>query len=106
VRAVVAAIESAQARSEVSAERSCLRRLGAGCQAPVGALAEMKDGRIRLRAAVALAGRIESVDLDGPAAEVDAVGVSAAERLLERLGLPTLRGVVWTPEESKEVSAP
>jgi hypothetical protein len=66
----------------------------------------MKDGRIRLRAAVALAGRIESVDLDGPAAEVDAVGVSAAERLLERLGLPTLRGVVWTPEESKEVSAP
>jgi hydroxymethylbilane synthase len=90
----------------VNAERSCLRRLGAGCQAPVGALAESKDGRVRLRAAVALAGRIESVDLAGPAAEADAVGTSAAEKLLEQLGLPTLRGIMWTPEEPEEVSAP
>jgi len=106
IRAACAAIESAKARSEVTAERSCLRRLGAGCQAPVGALAEVKDGRVRLRAAVALVGRIESVDLAGPAADADALGASAAEKLLEQLGLPTLRGIMWTPEEPEEVSAP
>jgi hydroxymethylbilane synthase len=106
VRAIVAAIESSKARSEVSAERSCLRRLGAGCQAPVGALAEVKDGKVRLRAAVALVGRIEWVNLVGVVADADAVGISAAEKLLGQLGLPTLRGVMWTPEESKEVSAP
>jgi hydroxymethylbilane synthase len=106
VRAACAAIERASTRSEVSAERSCLRHLGAGCQAPVGALAEVEIGKIRLRAAVALAGRIESVDLVGAVDEADAVGASAAERLLERLGLPTLRGIVWTPEAPEEVSAP
>jgi len=106
IRAACAAIESSIARSEVSAERACLRRLGAGCQAPVGALAEVEGRKVRLRAAVALAGRIESVDLAGPAAEADAVGTSAAEKLLEQLGLPTLRGIMWTPEESEEVSAP
>jgi hydroxymethylbilane synthase len=106
VRAACAAIESSEARSEVTAERACLRRLGAGCQAPVGALAEVNDGRLRLRAAVALAGRIESVDLAGLAADADVLGTSAAEKLLEQLGLPTLRGIMWTPEEPEEVSAP
>jgi hydroxymethylbilane synthase len=106
VRWACAAIESATARAEVNAERSCLRRLGAGCQAPVGALARSKDGGLRLRAAVALAGRIEAVSLTGPAADADALGISAAEKLLDQLGLPTLRGIMWTPEESEEVSAP
>jgi hydroxymethylbilane synthase len=104
VRAACAAIESSTARSEVTAERACLRRLGAGCQAPVGALAEMKDGRVRLRAAVALARRTEWVELVGP--DADAVGTAAAEKLLEQLGLPTLRGIMWTPEAPEEVSAP
>jgi hydroxymethylbilane synthase len=106
VRAACAAIERPSARAEVSAERSCLRRLGAGCQAPVGALAKGENGKIRLRAAVALASRIESVDVVGVVEEADDVGALAAERLLERLGLPTLRGIVWTPEATEEVSAP
>jgi hydroxymethylbilane synthase len=106
IRDVVTAIDSAKARAEVTAERACLRRLGAGCQAPVGALAEAAGDRLLLRAAVALAGRIESTDVFGPVGSADELGASAAEKLLERLGLPTLRGIVWTPEELKEVSAP
>ena len=106
IRDLVAAIDSAKARAEVTAERACLRRLGAGCQAPVGALAESAGDRLHLRAAVALASVIESVDVSGVAGSADDIGVEAAEKLLERLGLPTLRGIVWTPEEPKEVSAP
>jgi hydroxymethylbilane synthase len=106
LRDVVTAIDHATALAEVTAERACLRRLGAGCQAPVGVLAVASDDRLRLRAAVALGGRMELVDVSGIAAAADELGVSAAERLLERLALPTLRGIAWTPEDPEEVTAP
>lgn len=106
IRDIVAAIDNAKARAEVDAERACLRRLGAGCQAPVGVLAEAAGDRLHLRAAVALAGRIESVDVFGLTGSAEELGASTAEKLLERFGLPTLRGIVWTPEALKEVSAP
>jgi hydroxymethylbilane synthase len=110
-RGLVAALERPPARAEVTAERACLRGLGAGCQAPVGALGRARAAKaaksetLRLRAAVALPDRIESVDRSGPISEADALGSAVAELLLERVGLPTLRGVVWA-EASGTVAAP
>jgi hydroxymethylbilane synthase len=48
-----AALENAAARVAVTAERSLLRALEAGCTAPVGALAELSGGQVRLRAVAA-----------------------------------------------------
>lgn len=54
---VAAVLDSPPSRAAVTAERSLLRSLGAGCTAPVGALAEYAEGdegpEVWLRAAVA-----------------------------------------------------
>ena len=47
------ALENLAARVAVTAERSLLRALEAGCTAPVGALAELSGGQVRLRAVAA-----------------------------------------------------
>ncbi len=41
------------ARNATSAERALLNRLGGGCQVPIGAFSEMKDGKLHLTAVVA-----------------------------------------------------
>ena len=46
-------IDHAQTRAEVTAERSVLAELEAGCAAPVGALAHCRDGQLWLRAVAA-----------------------------------------------------
>ncbi|MDT0304474.1 hydroxymethylbilane synthase [Streptomonospora wellingtoniae] len=50
--AYLAAVDHAATRAAVTAERTVLAELEAGCAAPVGAYAEVHDGRLRLRAAV------------------------------------------------------
>lgn len=50
--AYLTAVDHAATRAEVTAERSVLAELEAGCAAPVGAYADVGDGRLRLRAAV------------------------------------------------------
>jgi len=95
-RRLLAALECEPARAEVTAERACLRRLGAGCQAPVGALGRVAGRELRLSAAVAMSDRIESVDLASEPDGAEALGIAAAEMLLERLGLSTLRGMGWS----------
>jgi hypothetical protein len=49
---------------------------------------------------------IESVELASPLDDADALGVAAAESLLQRLGLTTLRGVEWTESEASRTAAP
>jgi hydroxymethylbilane synthase len=51
LRSSLAAMDHQPTRIAVDAERSLLRRIGGGCLAPLGALAEVADGRLRLRAA-------------------------------------------------------
>ena len=94
-RALVAVLDDLAARAEVTAERACLRRLEAGCQAPVGALGRCQDGALYLRAAVASPQGVAMVQLSCPVEEAEAIGVRAAEALLAGLGLPSLRGVGW-----------
>jgi hydroxymethylbilane synthase len=78
----------------VSAERAVLHGLRAGCHAPVGALAEVEGGRIRLRARVlALDGRTSVEENgEGPLAEAAAVGARVAAALLERGAGPLVGG--------------
>ena len=51
LRAAVMAADHAPTRVAVEAERALLRRIGGGCLAPLGALGEVSDSRLRLRAA-------------------------------------------------------
>jgi hydroxymethylbilane synthase len=46
--AAVRALDHADTRAAVTAERAFLERLGAGCRMPVGAHAIVRDGRVRL----------------------------------------------------------
>jgi hydroxymethylbilane synthase len=50
---IVRALEDDAARVEALAERQLLELLGGGCHAPIGALAEAGDGKLKLRAVVA-----------------------------------------------------
>jgi hydroxymethylbilane synthase len=97
---IVAALECVSARAEVTAERACLRRLGAGCQAPVGALGRVRGGELHLRAAVASSDAIESVDLLSTPERAESLGIQAADSLLHRLGMTTLRGAAWTEPQT------
>jgi hydroxymethylbilane synthase len=94
-RTMVAVLDDAASHAEVTAERACLRRLGAGCQAPVAALGRAKDENLALRAAVVGPEGVVSVHRSSHAERADELGVRAAEELLSRLGLATLRGVPW-----------
>lgn len=68
----------------VTAERALLRGLGGGCEVPVGALAMVTDGVLRLRAAVLSPDGARRVagEITGAAEEADRLGRDLAERLM------------------------
>ncbi|HUF77119.1 MAG TPA: hydroxymethylbilane synthase [Longimicrobiales bacterium] len=103
--ALVAHLDHAPSRSEVTAERACLRRLEAGCQAPVGVLARTGTGKLSLSAAVVAPGGVLRAEVSGPAGEAESLGVAAAEDLLGRLGLDTLRGAPWAGKPPERIHA-
>ena len=87
----LAALDDPPTRAAVTAERSLMAHLGAGCAAPVGALARPDDGgdgssaRLRLDALVASpdGARRLVVREAGSAREAEALGARAARSLLE-----------------------
>jgi hydroxymethylbilane synthase len=84
----LAALDDPEARLAATAERALLRRIEGGCQVPLGALARMQDGRLRLDATVCAldGGRALTASAEAPAtaAEAAALGVRVAEELLAR----------------------
>jgi len=46
-------LDSTSARASTTCERALLKKLGGGCQVPIGAFAEVRDGRLYLQAVVA-----------------------------------------------------
>jgi hydroxymethylbilane synthase len=90
-------LDHAPTRRAVEAERACLRRLEAGCQAPVGALGSVRaDGRMRLEAAVVgPEGIVREALEQAEGGSPELLGTTVAEALLARLGLSSLRGVAW-----------
>lgn len=82
---ICAALEDGTARAEVTAERAVLAGLGGGCQVPIGAYAEVREGRLAIRAAVISpdGSRVIRAELEGPAAQAAELGRELARRLLE-----------------------
>ena len=86
VREMAAAIDDGDYHRAVTAERAFLARLGGGCSVPIAALGEIDGGRLRLRGLVGdMEGiRILRAELEGPAADAEALGVRLAEELLSQ----------------------
>jgi hydroxymethylbilane synthase len=80
---LVAALNHEPTRVAVQAERALLRTLGGGCLAPLGALAVVVDGQLRLRAAYEGRQGFTRVDLIGPADRPAEVVADAAARIKE-----------------------
>lgn len=68
-----------------TAERALLRRLGGGCQVPIGAHGSVKGARMTLLGLVASpeGDQIIRSSLEGPAERAQALGVELAEKLIE-----------------------
>jgi hydroxymethylbilane synthase len=92
---MVASLDLPDAHARVTAERACLRTLGAGCQAPVGALAEVEGGRMVIRAAVVTPEGVVRALEAGPVSGAESVGAAAARAMLRLLGLDSLRQAAW-----------
>lgn len=87
LRSALAACSDEDTRGAVAAERAVLGALDAGCSTPVGALAR-RSGPGALHLLVSLAapdGHLVHAEVDGPAADPDALGTAAAGLLLEQL---------------------
>ena len=95
--ALLAALDDADSRTTVDAERALLAALEAGCSAPVGALAEVADGddgdEVFLRGLVAALDGTDAVRLSatGPTSDASEVGRRLAAELLD-LGAAELMG--------------
>lgn len=89
------ALDDQRTRAAVTAERSLLAALEAGCSAPVGALAQVAEGsesNLHLRAVVARAdGSLVRASIAGPAGEAEQIGRRLADDLLAELA-PAVRG--------------
>jgi hydroxymethylbilane synthase len=83
--AVLASVNDPASRAAVTAERSLLAALEAGCSAPVGGYAAGTDG-LRLHAIVVAADGESALraSAGGPAAEADRLGREVAAELLRR----------------------
>lgn len=88
VRELLFALEHADTRTAVTAERALLAALEAGCSAPVGAIAEIAEGdsgfEVFLRACVTAIDGSDAVRLSatGPTTDADGVGRRLAAELL------------------------
>ncbi|HZG93928.1 MAG TPA: hydroxymethylbilane synthase [Mycobacteriales bacterium] len=87
-------LDDVDSRACVLAERSLLAALEAGCTAPVGALADVADDELYLRAVVAAVDGSDAMrqSLTGPVDEPELLGRRLAEILLED-GAAELMGV-------------
>jgi hydroxymethylbilane synthase len=97
LRELTTSLDHGPTRRAVEAERALLRRLEAGCQAPVGGLGRVdEDGVLTLAGAVVgPAGVVWDEQRQVAPGHPEALGSAVAEKLLQRLGLASLRGVGW-----------
>jgi hydroxymethylbilane synthase len=93
VRTAIAFLDDQPSRAETDCERGLLRKLGGGCQVPIGANAKWREGELQLEAVVASPdGSLllrESASGDDPHRLGEAVG----EKLLQRGGAKILEQV-------------
>jgi len=91
----VAVLNDATTMACLLAERAVVSRLGAGCQMPVGAFATNASGTLTLRGLVIApdGSRWARAEVTGPSERASALGVEAAEQLLERGAAPILEAI-------------
>jgi hydroxymethylbilane synthase len=82
----LAALEHAETRQRVEAERGLLARLEGGCQVPIAGHAVVENGQVSIRALVCSLDGRKTVrgERRGPVAEARAIGTALAEDLLSR----------------------
>jgi hydroxymethylbilane synthase len=88
--AALRVLDDPAARVCVDAERAFLRRLGAGCRFPAGALASLEGGVLHLRGALAERPGAPVIrgEVRGAPDDRAALGAALAEELASRAGLP------------------
>ncbi|MFZ0287418.1 MAG: hydroxymethylbilane synthase [Terriglobales bacterium] len=89
----LAFLDDAGARATTACERALLGRLGGGCQVPIGALAEVRSGRLHLQAVVARPDGSEVLRESADGDEPVQLGESMGETLLRRGGKAILEAV-------------
>jgi hydroxymethylbilane synthase len=89
----LAFLDDATARTATTCERALLNKLGGGCQVPIGAFAEVRDGRLHLEAIVAdpEGSKVLRESRDG--SDPVQLGESVGETLLQRGGDAILEAV-------------
>jgi hydroxymethylbilane synthase len=99
----VAFLDDKAARIATTCERSLLNRLGGGCQVPIGAFAEVINGRLHLEAIVARPDGTEVLRESGVGDDPVQLGGMVGEALLRRGGDAILQEVygktVVVPEQ-------
>jgi hydroxymethylbilane synthase len=85
-RDAVRGLDDASTHAAVLAERGVLGSLGGGCQVPIGAHAQVSDGRIQLLGVVASPDGSEVIrgESAGPVGDAEALGRALGGQLLER----------------------
>src|ERR1700677_4508599 len=88
-------LNDAAARAATTCERALLNRLGGGCQVPIGAFAEMRNGKLHLEAIVADpdGSKLLRESRDGSLADPEQLGNDVGETLLNRGGDEILEAV-------------
>jgi hydroxymethylbilane synthase len=86
-------LDDAAARSTTTCERALLNKLGGGCQVPIGAFAEFRDGRLHLEAIVADPDGSRVLRESREGSDPVQLGESVGETLLQRGGDAILEAV-------------
>jgi hydroxymethylbilane synthase len=93
VRQHIAFLDDHAARITTTCERALLNRMGGGCQVPIGALAEVIDGRLYLEAVVARPDGTKVLRESGQGDDPVELGEAVGQLLLSRGGDVILREV-------------
>jgi hydroxymethylbilane synthase len=86
-------LDDAAARAATTCERALLNRLGGGCQVPIGAFAEVCNGRLHLEAIVADPDGSKILRESGDGADPVQLGEFVGDALLQRGGDAILEAV-------------
>jgi hydroxymethylbilane synthase len=89
----LAFLDDAGARATTTCERALLNRLGGGCQVPIGAFAEVRNGRLHLEAIVADPDGSKVLRESREGTDPVQLGESVGETLLQRGGDAILEAV-------------
>ncbi|MGC2112203.1 MAG: hydroxymethylbilane synthase [Candidatus Korobacteraceae bacterium] len=101
MRKQLAFLDDAAARVATTCERALLNKLGGGCQVPIGAFAEVKDGELTLTAIVAQSDGSVLLREQQSGSDPIKLGEQVGETLLSRGAIKILEDVY-----GKELAAP